>query len=167
MSEQTKTKDLIAGRNKWDFYIVAASLLFLLLIIFGIVWRYQDAAQAQQMLGFILPSIVAIVSAFFGVSQAGKAKVAEKNAQTAETDAKKTRQVAKDAYDQIEQLKHDIEPPFQAVESVFSSPSGSRKFGVRDINLERVKDMTVDAAALSSARTRIASIETALKHVIS
>ena len=166
MNEQTKMKQLVGGRNKWDFLIVLISLAFLLVIIFGIVFRYNDASQAQQMLGFILPSIVAIVSASFGVSQAGKARVAEKDAQTAETHAKKTKQVAEDAYNQITQLKHEIEQPFGAVETIFSSPSGSRKFAMSDIKPE-MSDIMVDASTLSAARTRIASIETALKHVIS
>ena len=167
MNEPTQTTNPVSsGRNKWDFLIVLTSLAALLIVIFGILYRYNDASEAKAMLAFILPSLVAIVSAAFGISQAGKARIAEKDATTAEKAANKTRDVAQEALNQIAQLKDDIKQPFEAVETVFTCPPGSRKFKMADFVSDPASEVTFDVDALTSARTRIASIESALKQVI-
>src|SRR5205807_7857243 len=112
MNEQTQT-----GRNKWDFLIVLTALGTILILIFGIVLRYNDASQAKAMLEFILPSLVAIVSASFGISQAGRARTAEKDVQN-------TKEVARSALSDLASLKNDIEKPFDVIETAFTSPSG-------------------------------------------
>ena len=166
MNEQTQAKDPIGGRNKWDFLIVLTALAAVLITIFGVLLICKDVSEAKGMLEFILPTLVAIVSAAFGITQAGKARVAEKDAKTAEKAANKTREVAQEALTQIEQLKQDVRQPFEAVETVFTCPPGSRKFTMADFVTDPAREITFDADALTSARTRIASIESALKQVI-
>ena len=154
MKQQTQM-----GRSKWDFLIVLTVLITILLIIFGIIFKYNDWSQAKAMLEFILPSIVAIASAAFGISQAGRAK-------TAENETKNTKELAQNALSELKSLEGDIEPPFNLIETAMTSPVGSKAFKFDLSDSGKVQGLTLPADALTSARKRIASIEARLEQIV-
>ena len=97
----------IPGRNRWDFWIVVAMLVAILISLGLILNKFSQAGEVTTILGVIIPSISAIAGAAFGVAigqSAGEAKAAaaEAKSATAQSEAAELR-------DQGGQIKEDFE----------------------------------------------------------
>ena len=71
-----------------DLGIVAVSLAAVILILLIVTGTYRDAADAGALLGIIFPSIVAVATSAFGVTQLRKADEAQKQTDAAQRKAK-------------------------------------------------------------------------------
>ena len=159
MSNETST---IRVTSIWDFGIISVTLAAIYFIIRLLVGKYSTATDAATMAGVIFPSLVAIVAAAFGISQAVKAGAAENAAAQATNEKKaaegkleKDKEIKDALKEQITGLDHATETPLRIVETLGTSSSGDRKYSLNNILSEGIKESAfVDVDDLVSARVR-------------
>ncbi len=171
MSKETSTSRVT---SIWDFLIILAVLATIVFLTYLLTNRYQTPTDAATVAGVIFPSITAIAAAAFGISQAVRAGVAQNEAAKAsaekleaEKDLNKKNQVLREKIlPEFTALRSDIEPPFRIMETMGSSPSGTRKILLTSLHEQHESPISVETQDLVSARERIAKIETLLDEII-
>lgn len=163
MSNKTST---IRVTNVWDFAIISVTLAAIYFIIRLLVGKYSTATDAATMAGVIFPSLVAIVAAAFGISQAAKAGAAQNAAAQATNEKKaaegkleKDRDIKDALKEQITGLDRATETPLKLVETLGTSSSGERSYILNNIVSEGIRESAfVDVDDLVSARVRLERI---------
>jgi hypothetical protein len=150
----------ISAHNVWDLLISLVAMATLVVIVVVVVDHYESAKAAATVLGLIVPGLVSLGAAFFGVSvayQAGSKQGEAKGKAAGKRDAGKLLQP------HVRKLKEHTRP--NILEALRSA--GSSRAGTSYITFSEPSDVQIEASALDDAHAAIAGLDGAVDALLS